>query len=56
MVKDIHFPGLSEVLPALPIFRRVGLALWAQIIAGVDLVSLGMGRLSVSHALLHFGR
>ena len=28
----------------------------AQVIAGVDLVSLGLGQLSVSHALLHFGR
>jgi hypothetical protein len=28
----------------------------AQVIAGVTLVSLGLGQLSVSHALLHFGR
>ena len=28
----------------------------AQVIAGIDLVSLGLGQLSVSHALLHFGR
>ncbi len=28
----------------------------AQVIAGVDLVSLGLGQLSVSHALHHFGR
>nr|WP_240724554.1 hypothetical protein [Halomonas borealis] len=29
---------------------------YAQVITGVDLVSLGLGQLSVSHALLHFGR
>ncbi|MDF9434628.1 hypothetical protein R5R73_01995 [Salinicola sp. LHM] len=28
----------------------------AQVIAGVDLVSLGLGQLSVSYALLHFGQ
>lgn len=28
----------------------------AQAITGIDLVSLGLGQLSVSHALLHFGR
>jgi len=28
----------------------------AQVISGVDLVSLGLGQLLVSHALLHFGR
>lgn len=27
-----------------------------QVIAGVDLVSLDLGQLSVTHALLHFGR
>lgn len=29
---------------------------YAQVMAGVDLVSLGLGQLSVSHALLHFGQ
>ncbi len=28
----------------------------AQVMTGIDLVSLGLGQLSVSHALLHFGR
>lgn len=28
----------------------------AQVIVGMDLVSLGLGKLSVSRALLHFGR
>jgi hypothetical protein len=28
----------------------------AQVMAGVDLLSLDLGQLSVSHALLHFGR
>ena len=28
----------------------------AQVITGVDLVSLGLGQLSVFHTLLHFGR
>lgn len=28
----------------------------AQVMTSVDLVSLGLGQLSVSHALLHFGR
>ena len=28
----------------------------AQVITGIDLGSSGLGQLSVSHALLHFGR
>ncbi len=50
-------PNLTADSTAMEIQLPAGLALaHAQVIAGMDLVSLGQGQLSVFHALLHFGR